>query len=350
MNKKTPNQTFNLSALCQDLELKISEQNLSFEELWLEIKDSNSSGLVSRLQVRQLTNNPKQFLEFVKSVRFLKTTRNPFLLQLKECHLSQQLFILEFEGIDLNLSDLLRKNPRDWSPSQIKLLFYQVVRAMAYFHENGIANMSVSPRNIYFDNKCNVRFGGFDRIQFRNLKLEFDSNSKQDYYVAPETILNNCYNPENFFAGDIWGLGCVLFEMMEGTQVLNYKRSFKDLVQWQFRLLGKPAAGQLGFVRNKHAREWAQHLPEYPGKRASEYLCPDRWGTLACDLLDKMLCVDPAQRLNITEIMRHPFFKELYDASHERMVSDKVGKLRYGLSKISKSGLKQLKSILISEI
>jgi serine/threonine protein kinase len=89
------------------------------------------------------------------------------------------------------------------------------------------------------------------------------------YYAAPEVILRKS---DIGAASDVWSLGCVLFELATGY---------------------KPFCTPHKAVEREFMFDW---------KSDEEGLSEE-----CKDLLDKMLCIDPLQRISTEEILEHPW-------------------------------------------
>lgn len=79
------------------------------------------------------------------------------------------------------------------------------------------------------------------------------------------------------------------------------------------KLLGTPTEEELNFVTNQKARRFMLNLPKEPA--SSLKLKYPEASDDAIDLLEKMLVIDPARRIQVTEALEHPYLASLHDPS-----------------------------------
>lgn len=89
----------------------------------------------------------------------------------------------------------------------------ELVCALRYLHENGIAHRDVKPENILLDKSGHVLLADFG-LSKENMSQNARtfSLSGTTEYVSPEVLLNNGHS----FAVDWWQLGIIIHEMLSG--------------------------------------------------------------------------------------------------------------------------------------
>lgn len=118
------------------------------------------------------------------------------------------------------------------------------------------------------------------------------------FYRPPEIFLELPYNT----SADIWSLGVTLLEL---NGIVNQKNFyfFKDLVDYfgipPEEMLQKSSVNQQRFLVRKIERR-SIRIENFYEEGDEKFK----------DLLKKMLSMDPAQRINATEGLEHPFFKK----------------------------------------
>ena len=63
-------------------------------------------------------------------------------------------------------------------------------------------------------------------------------------------------------------------------------------------------------IENKHAAKYISNLPSKPRVSLSKVLPYSN--LLAIDLIEKMLEIDPKQRITAEEALKHPYFTDIY--------------------------------------
>ena len=269
-----------------------------------------------KIKIHEIKTSHSDFRKVLRKMPLLKSLNHDNLVDLKNTLMVQNHVFLEFDYVDYNLKQVLREKNKGLTDDHVKYIFYQIMLAVAYLHSQNIEHLNLSPDAVLLTNECDVKLSRFSEANPVFLPKPAELKSiYQDYYVAPEIILNNGNNAHCPFKADIWALGCIFFELLERKNVLGYKRQYLDQLTWMFRLLGSPERKQLSWIKNLEAQKWVSRLKSHPKKSASSYVGPKNADDQARDLLDKMLKIDPFKRAEIKELLRHPFFNELY---HEK--------------------------------
>lgn len=269
------------------------------------------------IRVFPLKNELGQLKRDLAALVVLSRLRHPNLVGIDSILQSADYLFAEVRTMPFTLADVLLRKGRRLRREQLRVIMYQVVLAVDTLHKHGIEHLDLRPENIYVDEHCRVRVGGFGNVDFVFLPTKNeDKHAQIDYFTAPESVLNNSQNRHCGFKADVWALGCVLFELLEGKPVLHFKRHYLAQLKTYFLLLGKPPASNRDFIKDDSARRWVSRTPEHPPKSASSYLGAGHAGRVAKRLLDKMLQIDPTRRISTEAILRDSFFEGLFDEGH----------------------------------
>lgn len=149
--------------------------------------------------------------------------------------------------------------------------------ALAFLHKKGVAHRDIKPENIMLKKDLDVNGELVKLADFGFAKL-YGSQDKTmsttcgtPEYVAPEVLKQKGYGSEC----DIWSLGVVLYIMLCGYAPFHH-----DQVQRLFQMIMR---GRIAFPD----REWSGVSAE------------------AKDLVQRMLQVDPAQRITARGVLEH---------------------------------------------
>lgn len=280
------------------------------ESFYFENRKSKDKRLINVHKISKSISNSRNIL---KKIRILQKMDHDNIIQVKQSCFRDNFLFLETEYMEHSLQDVLQNHSRELTAAHVKYLFYQLTLGVCYLHAQGIEHFSICPKNVYISNQCDVKLAGFMKAKPTFLPNDVQINlSQQNYYTAPEMILNNGKNSHCLFKADIWSLGCIFFELLEKKHVFHFQKHYLDLLNCMFKLLGSPSLGESKWVRNQDAVKFLDKIGKYPQKLASGYLGKGNGCPLAKDLLEKMLKVDPEQRASAYEILQHEYFEEFY--------------------------------------
>lgn len=83
---------------------------------------------------------------------------------------------------------------------------------MKYIHDKNIIHRDVKPSNIFLSSENYIKFGDFGIARITQSINEniCQTSIGTPYYISPEICQHKPYGNKS----DIWGLGCILFELL----------------------------------------------------------------------------------------------------------------------------------------
>jgi NIMA (never in mitosis gene a)-related kinase len=157
--------------------------------------------------------------------------------------------------------------------SQIIEWFIQLCLALKHVHKRGILHRDIKSQNIFITATNDLKLGDFG---IARVLLRADDKVVTaigtPYYLSPEICQEKPYDQKS----DVWGLGCILYEMMELRRPFEAS-SLKGLV--------------LKIINGV--------LPEFTRAFSKELI----------QILMEMLSKDPVKRPSIVNILEKPFIK-----------------------------------------
>ena len=109
---------------------------------------------------------------------------------------------------------------------EIWKLLLEISSALNECHSKKIIHRDIKPENIFLDSENDFKLGDFGLA--REIKDDFaKSLVGTPYYLAPEVTKEENYNEKC----DIWGLGCVAYEMATLHRPFETENVFFDLLK-----------------------------------------------------------------------------------------------------------------------
>lgn len=336
---KSPNETRYINTRNQSKSEK-SEQIA--EEMFRKPKYPNHM-----YQIIDLPNEPDTLRMIYQTIFLLRNLKHQCILRPESIQEKRNRIVMKYKFIQHDLQKLLKSPENIISEQHVKIIFYQIVMAIGYLHAQGISHCNLRPEKILLTSNSGVRLVGLENSHF----LPFVKNLTSvcpfstDYYMSPEILLNQKVESDLAKASDVWGLGCILFEMLSRKQVFHHKRSLTDLLFWMMKLLGKPN-GDLEFISNIKARYWLKCNFPFPQRKPSFFLPPNQGSELVRDLLDRILVFDPRDRLQVFQILGHSYFKDIYRANDLKFEKINFDFETFQLRNIEKQESQALKNLI----
>lgn len=238
----------------------------------------------------------EQSKQVVTEIESLKQIRHPNVMKLYAYNLNARyptkkghkidtvLLVLEFAPGG-EIFDILYYTSK-LEPILARTYFRQSIIGLEACHEAGVAHRDIKPQNLLLDSRFNIKLTDFGLSKV--FESDADAIMKTTYvgtrgYQAPELLLDQPYD----LACDVFSMGVVLFILITGYPPFE-QAHYSD--RW-FRPLAK----------GDHAKFWKYHA----GCSISN--------DLSCrDLLQRMLCFNPKQRITIAQIKKHQWFNGKY--------------------------------------
>lgn len=143
------------------------------------------------------------------------------------------------EYYDCDLYSYIKSNKRTISTFDIKLLTYQAFRGLMYIHSLSICHRDIKPHNLLIKNKRLVLCDfGSAKVLTKEPNLPYICSR---CYRAPELIFGASHYTTMI---DIWSVGCVILEMLNGVPVFIGESSIDHLIEI-IKVMGTPTKTQV---------------------------------------------------------------------------------------------------------
>ncbi|QCD79291.1 cyclin-dependent kinase C-2-like [Vigna unguiculata] len=228
-----------------------------------------------------------------------------------------------FEYMDHDLTGLADRPGMRFTVPQIKCYMRQLLTGLHYCHVNQVLHRDIKGSNLLIDNEGNLKLADFGLA--RSFSNEHNANLTNRvitlWYRPPELLLGTTrYGP----AVDMWSVGCIFAELLHGKPIFPGKDEPEQLNKI-FELCGAP--DEVNWPGVSKTPWYNQFKPTRPMKRRLREVFR-HFDRHALELLEKMLTLDPAQRITAKDALDGEYFwtdplpcdpKSLpkYESSHE---------------------------------
>lgn len=241
---------------------------------------------------------------------------------------------IAFEMLGLSVFDFLRENNYEPYPmDHVRHMAYQLCYAVKFLHDNKLTHTDLKPENILFvDSEFTTSFNNRKNREVRRVKctdirlIDFGSATfdhehhstivSTRHYRAPEVILELGWSQPC----DVWSIGCIMFELYLGITLFQTHDNREHLAMME-RILGTIPYRMARKTRTKYFHhgklDWDEKSSA--GRYVRDHCKPLHRYVLAetpdhlqlFDIIRRMLEYDPANRITLSEALRHPFFAKL---------------------------------------
>lgn len=155
-------------------------------------------------------------------------------------------------------------------------LFRQLIAGLAYCHRFNICHRDLKPENLLLDREHNLKIADFGMAALQPNGKNLTTSCGSPHYAAPEIIAAKEYNGSQ---ADVWSVGIILYAMLNGFLPFD----------------GIDLSSTLKLVR-----------------RGKYYLSPNLSAD-ATDLVQRILQLDPDDRITIDKMWTHPLLVKYED-------------------------------------
>ncbi|KAG9012283.1 hypothetical protein FRB94_006313 [Tulasnella sp. JGI-2019a] len=213
----------------------------------------------------------KLMLSIRREIVIMKLIDHPNIMALYDVFEADNELFLLLEYIEGGeLFDFLVSKGRLQPPEALRY-FREIIQGVEYCHRFNICHRDLKPENLLLDKNKNIKIADFGMAAMEIANGMLETSCGSPHYASPEIVAGKAYHGA---ASDIWSCGVVLFALLVG------RLPFDD----------------------PNMRVLLQKV------RAGKFDMPAFIPADAKDLIRKMLVVDPEKRLQMVDIVNHPFF------------------------------------------
>lgn len=247
----------------------------------------------------------------IREVSLLKQLKHNNIITLHDIIYTNRTLILVFEYVDRDLSRYLDECDHKINLDNVRIFLFQMLRGLKYCHDRKILHRDLKPQNILISKTGELKLADFGLARAKSFPTKtYTDEVVTLWYRPPDILLGNVDYGTSI---DMWGVGCIFFEMAAGFTLFLGVDQKKQIVS-MFEILGTPS--ETDWPTIKSDLEYASiNIPNYPGRDLAS-MAP-RLDEQGIDLLKKFLKCNPNLRISSGKALRHKYFKsfpiEIYD-------------------------------------
>jgi len=249
----------------------------------------------------------------IREISLMKELKHENIVWLHDVVHTENKLMLVFEYMDKDLKKYMdtQGDRGALKPATIKSFMYQLLKGIAFCHENRVLHRDLKPQNLLINTRGQLKLADFGLARAFGIPVNTFSNEVVTlWYRAPDVLLGSRqYNTSI----DIWSAGCIMAEMFSGRPLFPGTGN-EDQLQKIFRLMGTPSE-----------RSWPgiSAFPEYK-PNFTVYVTQDlrhilpQMDPLALQLLMSMLVLRPDGRVSAADALQHPYFNDLPEMQNQQ--------------------------------
>uniref|UniRef100_A0A087X8F5 Cyclin-dependent kinase 20 n=1 Tax=Poecilia formosa TaxID=48698 RepID=A0A087X8F5_POEFO len=285
---------------------------------------------LKKVALRKLEDGiPNQAVREIKALQEIED--NQHVVKLKDFFPHGTGFVLVFDFMLSDLSEVIRNSLQPLTPAQVKGYMMMLLKGVAFLHQNSIMHRDLKPANLLITSSGHLKVADFGLARLFSDQRErlYSHQVATRWYRAPELL----YGARKYDEGvDLWAVGCIFGELLNSSPLFPGENDIEQLC-CVLRVLGTPTRESWPVRTTPHHS--AEHtesrtrtrtsafspllqemveLPDYnkitfkenpaiPLEEIVPDTCPQ-----AVDLLCRFLVYPSRRRCSATQALIHPFF------------------------------------------
>ncbi len=206
--------------------------------------------------------------------------------------------------------DRIIRSKQPMTEQHFQYFVYQMLLGLKFMHSAGVVHRDLKPANLLVNANCDLKICDFGLARGVSMEEESPDAPLTEYvvtrwYRAPELLAGN----QNYgFGVDVWALGCIFAELLNGVPFFpgkDPKHQLKVIID----KTGSPSEEDLDFIDSEPVLKAIREIgfkAKVPLKKYFPKTSDD-----AIAILDLMMMFDPGKRCTVDEALDHTFMKNL---------------------------------------
>ena len=233
---------------------------------------------------KSILKNEEEIKNIINEIEIMNELDSPNLLKLiTNFEDENNIYIILPLCQNGQLYDLLHKSKKKVKNIYIKKYLYQTIQAINNLHKKKIIHRDIKPENILIDNDDNALLSDYGIATHCKEGETRNTYCGTDEYLAPEVIRGERYDEKI----DIWAIGILIYECVSP--------------------LGKTPFNKIDFLQRTEDNK--EYIIKNDKDLKIQY--DKDFDPLAKNLIEKIIKINPVDRLPIEEILSHIFFNNI---------------------------------------
>nr|AAS55115.1 mitogen activated protein kinase 4 [Tetrahymena thermophila] len=249
-----------------------------------------------------------------------------------------------FDFMETDLHAVIRANILEEIHKQY--VVYQILKAMKYIHSGELIHRDLKPSNILLNSECLVKLADFGLARSVAVTDDDDNPVRTEYvatrwYRAPEILLGSTKYAK---AVDMWSIGCIVGELITNRAIFPGNSTLNQ-IEKVLELTGKPTQEDIESLESQLAWNIISSI-NVQKKKTFHQMFPGA-SEEAIDLIKKLLCFNPKNRLTVEQALEHPYVKDFH-CPEEEIVCGRV--IPISMNDNKKFSIKEYREALYNQI
>ncbi|KAF7652052.1 hypothetical protein LDENG_00102110 [Lucifuga dentata] len=192
---------------------------------------------LKKVALRRLEDGiPNQALREIKALQEIED--NQYVVKLKDVFPHGTGFVLVFDFMLSDLSEVIRNSERPLTPAQVKGYMMMLLKGVAFLHHNNIMHRDLKPANLLISSSGHLKIADFGLARLFSERGErlYSHQVATRWYRAPELL----YGARKYDEGvDLWAVGCIFGELLNSSPLFPGENDIEQLC-CVLRVLGTP--------------------------------------------------------------------------------------------------------------
>ena len=266
--------------------------------------DNRTGEIVALKQMRLEQEEEGIPVTALREIALMKNLKHTNIVLLKEVITGKGSLTMVSEYLEYDLRKYMDSTRSGVHPALLKSYAFQLLCGICYLHSNRIMHRDMKPQNLLINRDGFLKICDFGLARTFTIPPRHYTHEVVTLWYRPVEILMSA--PMYDIAVDVWGVGCIIAEMVTGNPLFAGDSEIDQLFRI-FRVLGTP---------NEETWPGFTKLPGYQSSFPT--FQPQDLGSILnikdpnlIDLLKQLLEINPSKRISAMRALQHPFFADV---------------------------------------